>query len=53
VSLENGKVASFDYDHCKGCGICAEECPVSIKQPHARTGNLGKVIQMVPDSDLA
>ncbi len=18
----------FDYDHCKGCGICAEECPV-------------------------
>ena len=17
----------FDYDHCKGCGICAEECP--------------------------
>jgi len=18
----------FDYDYCKGCGICAEECPV-------------------------
>ncbi|GAB4308728.1 MAG: 4Fe-4S binding protein [Promethearchaeota archaeon] len=18
---------AFDYDHCKGCGICAEECP--------------------------
>ncbi len=17
----------IDYDHCKGCGICAEECP--------------------------
>ena len=17
----------FDYDHCKGCGICANECP--------------------------
>ncbi|MFZ8855432.1 MAG: 4Fe-4S binding protein, partial [Thermofilaceae archaeon] len=18
----------IDYDHCKGCGICANECPV-------------------------
>jgi pyruvate ferredoxin oxidoreductase delta subunit len=27
-----GRVWSFtleiDYDYCKGCGICAEECPV-------------------------
>ncbi len=21
----------FDYDFCKGCGICAEECPVNNK----------------------
>ena len=27
VILEEGKVARFDYDHCKGCGICAHECP--------------------------
>jgi NADPH-dependent glutamate synthase beta subunit-like oxidoreductase len=20
----------FDYDHCKGCGICAEECPRGV-----------------------
>jgi len=20
-------VPRFDYDHCKGCGICAHECP--------------------------
>jgi pyruvate ferredoxin oxidoreductase delta subunit len=22
------KEVTFDYDHCKGCGICANECPV-------------------------
>ena len=27
----NGKIEriyEIDYDHCKGCGICASECPV-------------------------
>ena len=23
--------AGFDYDFCKGCGICAEECPQNNK----------------------
>ncbi|HON11158.1 MAG TPA: 4Fe-4S binding protein, partial [Chitinispirillaceae bacterium] len=23
-----GKKVSFDYDFCKGCGICAKECRV-------------------------
>lgn len=36
VCLKDGKVDSFDYDHCKGCGICANECP-------------SKAIQMVPE----
>lgn len=27
VLLEDGKVVGFDYAHCKGCGICAHECP--------------------------
>lgn len=27
VIVENGKVTGFDYDHCKGCGICDNECP--------------------------
>ena len=26
----------IDYDHCKGCGVCAEECPV-------------KAIDMIPE----
>ena len=26
--LRGAKAISFDYDYCKGCGICAVECPV-------------------------
>jgi pyruvate ferredoxin oxidoreductase delta subunit len=29
--LENGKITGIDYDHCKGCGICANECPPLVK----------------------
>lgn len=28
--LENGRVAAINYDHCKGCGICAKECPPMV-----------------------
>lgn len=27
VFVEDGKMAGFDYQHCKGCGICASVCP--------------------------
>ncbi|MCS7286933.1 MAG: 4Fe-4S binding protein [Anaerolineae bacterium] len=46
VIVKDGKVQGFDYDYCKGCGICAHECPVKV-EAHAITGKPGKVIQMV------
>ncbi|MFW5999627.1 MAG: 4Fe-4S dicluster-binding protein [Halanaerobiaceae bacterium] len=27
INVENKKVVGVDYKHCKGCGICANECP--------------------------
>jgi pyruvate ferredoxin oxidoreductase delta subunit len=51
IIVENGRWVRFDYEHCKGCGICAQTCPVSVKNPHAVTGQMGKVIQMIPESD--
>ena len=27
VNLIDGKIAGFDLKYCKGCGICALECP--------------------------
>ena len=36
VKVADEKVYDFDYDHCKGCGICAHECP-------------SEAIEMVPE----
>jgi pyruvate ferredoxin oxidoreductase delta subunit len=27
VKVENGEVVGIDERYCKGCGICAKECP--------------------------
>ncbi|OMH41312.1 4Fe-4S dicluster-binding protein [Desulfurobacterium indicum] len=29
IIVKDKKVVGIDYDHCKGCGICAHECPKS------------------------
>ncbi len=28
VVVQDEKVTDFDLAHCKGCGVCANECPV-------------------------
>ena len=37
IISKNGKVLGINYNYCKGCGICAEEC-------------LKKAIKMVKES---
>lgn len=37
VVVTEGKFDHFDYDHCKGCGICAQECPQNIKAQKTNT----------------
>ena len=31
IIVEDGKFIRFDYDYCKGCGICANECPTKVQ----------------------
>ncbi len=42
VILEDKRMTGFDYHHCKGCGICAHECPTKVK-----------AIEMVPELEAA
>ncbi|UCG78816.1 MAG: 4Fe-4S binding protein [Nitrospirota bacterium] len=40
VIVKDEKMSGFDYEHCKGCGICEHQCP-------GKKGN--KAIKMVEE----
>ena len=40
ILVEDGKIVGIDYEHCKGCGICASECPSKVQ-----------AITMAPEAD--
>ncbi|NPV80920.1 MAG: 4Fe-4S binding protein [Firmicutes bacterium] len=42
IEVKDGKVVGIDYKHCKGCGICANECPPKVR-----------AIQMLLESEAA
>jgi len=31
IKVKDGKVVAFDYEYCKGCGICGQVCPPKIR----------------------
>jgi Pyruvate/2-oxoacid:ferredoxin oxidoreductase delta subunit len=37
IKLGPGKRFEFNYDYCKGCGICVAECPCGAIGDSART----------------
>ena len=26
IEVKDGQMTGIDYEHCKGCGVCAREC---------------------------
>jgi Pyruvate/2-oxoacid:ferredoxin oxidoreductase delta subunit len=30
ILLRDGDGYRFDYDYCKGCGVCASQCPRGV-----------------------
>ena len=44
IETDGGRFLGIDLKHCKGCGICAAECPLRaiamVPEPTTREGDL-------------
>lgn len=47
IKVEEGKMVGMDLEHCKGCGICAQECPKRKEEDPAK-----RAIVMKLESEL-
>jgi pyruvate ferredoxin oxidoreductase delta subunit len=42
IIVSEGEMSGIDYKHCKGCGICAHECPRKCIEMTLDTGENGE-----------
>jgi Pyruvate/2-oxoacid:ferredoxin oxidoreductase delta subunit len=45
IRIGSDEFPEFDMEHCKGCGICANECPQNKKLEREKSEN--RAIKMV------
>ncbi len=48
INAAKGKITGYNYNHCKGCGICVHECPIN-KQAKAGKAKNGPAIEFVDE----
>lgn len=51
ILVKDGKVVGIAYDHCKGCGVCARECPITKRELKKPEDQRKLALEMVRDEN--